>query len=126
MRVSFGDAPPKRRPNLTPMIDVVFLLLVFFMLASRFGTDMFLPLKVAGGGGTYSGPLRLVDVLPEGTRLNGVALDEDDLAARLQPLMGSPEDTIILRPADEAELQRLIDVMDILKAGGMTRFVLLE
>ncbi|NSY41645.1 biopolymer transporter ExbD, partial [Leisingera sp. ANG59] len=30
--------------SLTPMIDVVFLLLVFFMLASRFGMDTVLQL----------------------------------------------------------------------------------
>ena len=35
---------PRRRPSLTPMIDVVFLLLVFFMLASRFGMDAVLNL----------------------------------------------------------------------------------
>ncbi|NDG47206.1 MAG: biopolymer transporter ExbD, partial [Flavobacteriia bacterium] len=29
----------RRRPSLTPIIDVVFLLLVFFMLASTFTVD---------------------------------------------------------------------------------------
>ena len=29
----------RRRPSLTPMIDVVFLLLIFFMLVARFGVD---------------------------------------------------------------------------------------
>ncbi|MFC6760360.1 ExbD/TolR family protein [Sulfitobacter porphyrae] len=42
---SFAIARPRRRPGLTPMIDVVFLLLVFFMLASRFGQDRALPLS---------------------------------------------------------------------------------
>ena len=58
-----------RRPSLTPMIDVVFLLLVFFMLASRFGSEEALPLPLAGGGGTWSGPPRLVEIpadLPPG------------------------------------------------------------
>ena len=44
------DLGPRRRPrrmSLTPMIDVVFLLLIFFMLASRFGMDAVLP--IAGG-----------------------------------------------------------------------------
>jgi Biopolymer transport protein len=35
----------RRRPGLTPIIDVVFLLLVFFMLASRFGQYRALPLS---------------------------------------------------------------------------------
>ena len=66
------DSPRSRRkPSLTPMIDVVFLLLVFFMLASRFGSDALVPLSLGGSGDTYSGPPRLIDVLPEGQRLNG-------------------------------------------------------
>ena len=51
------DSPRSRRkPSLTPMIDVVFLLLVFFMLASRFGSDALVPLSLGGSGDTYSGP----------------------------------------------------------------------
>ena len=33
---TFEEPHKVRRPSLTPMIDVVFLLLVFFMLAARF------------------------------------------------------------------------------------------
>lgn len=33
----FAPAPARKRPSLTPMIDVVFLLLVFFMLTAHFG-----------------------------------------------------------------------------------------
>ena len=47
--ISFGPPRPARRPSLTPMIDVVFLLLVFFMLAARFGQDTRLPMSTAGG-----------------------------------------------------------------------------
>lgn len=36
---AFGSPPPRRRPSLTPMIDVIFLLVVFFMLAARFGAE---------------------------------------------------------------------------------------
>jgi biopolymer transport protein ExbB len=39
----------RRRISLTPMIDVVFLLLVFFMLAARFGQDQALPLAIGTG-----------------------------------------------------------------------------
>ena len=46
----FATQSRRRTPSLTPMIDVVFLLLVFFMLASRFGVDMEIPLNLAGQG----------------------------------------------------------------------------
>ncbi|URF48497.1 biopolymer transporter ExbD [Dinoroseobacter shibae] len=109
------------------MIDVVFLLLVFFMLAARFGSDTGLSLTLAGGNsGAYSGPPRVIDVLPEGQRLNGVALDEDALRATLADLTASPDDLIILRSRDDAVLQRLVDLVATLEAAGYTRFAILE
>lgn len=123
----FDDAPrTRRRPNLTPMIDVVFLLLIFFMLASRFGVDRALPLSSAGGAGEYSGPPRLVELTPIGLSLNGVPVTADALPAALAPLMQSPNDAIILRARDGADLQALVAVMDRLGAAGLTRLVLVE
>ncbi|NNU82149.1 biopolymer transporter ExbD [Halovulum dunhuangense] len=123
------DVPRRpRRPSLTPMIDVVFLLLVFFMLASRFGLDLQLPLNLAGGvnADEYEGPPRLVDVLPKDLRLNGVAVRAQDLATSLENLTATPQDTIILRPRDDASLQRVVEVMEALAAAGFSRLVLVE
>ncbi|WRH62792.1 MAG: biopolymer transporter ExbD [Fuscovulum sp.] len=125
--IRFDDAPrTRRRPNLTPMIDVVFLLLIFFMLASRFGVDRALPLSSTGGAGEYSGPPRLVELTPTGLSLNGVPVTADALAAALAPLMQSPNDAIILRARDGADLQALVAVMDRLGTAGLTRLVLVE
>lgn len=122
----FGTERPRRRPNLTPMIDVVFLLLVFFMLASRFGTDQAIPLLIGGAGGAYSGPPRLVDVSPDGVALNGQAMQPEALAAALAPLIASPDDVIVLRARDEANLQAVIAVMERLDSAGFSRLVLVE
>ncbi|MEM9435994.1 MAG: biopolymer transporter ExbD, partial [Pseudomonadota bacterium] len=108
------------------MIDVVFLLLVFFMLASRFGADMQVPLQLAGQGGEYSGPPRLVDVQPEGILLNGVLVDEAALLAGLEELTEAPTDTIILRARDEATLQRVVAIMEALGSAGYSALVLVE
>lgn len=117
---------PRRKPSLTPMIDVVFLLLVFFMLASRFGLDAVLPLPLAAGGGAYTGPPRLIDVGPQDIRLNGVAADEATLVQSLQPLTQSLSDTIILRGRDGANLQRIVQITETLRAGGFTAVVLVK
>ena len=124
--IAFGSDRPRRRPNLTPMIDVVFLLLVFFMIASRFGTEDALPLTAAAGGGAYSGPPRLVEFGPAGVTLNGVAVVADGLAEALSPLMNGPEDVIILRARDGADLQALVALMEVLRAAGLTHLVLVE
>lgn len=124
--ISFGTDRPRRRPNLTPMIDVVFLLLVFFMLSSHFGIDRAIPLSVGGASGTYSGPPRLVEISPAGLTLNGVAVARDELAGALSALTESPGDAIVLRARDGADLQSLVSLMEVLERAGFTRLVLVE
>lgn len=125
--MQFTDAPrPRRKPSLTPMIDVVFLLLVFFMLASRFGTDAVLDLPLAGSGGTYTGPPRLVGIGANNLDLNGVPVADSHLTQALAPLMTKPEDILILRGRDAANLQRIMDVTALLRAAGYTNVVLVE
>ncbi len=124
---AFAAPRPRRKPSLTPMIDVVFLLLVFFMLAAKFGVDNGLRLQTAGSGqAEYSGPPRLIDVTPDGLRLNGTAMTLDAALARLPDMMETPADIIVLRPMDGAALQNLVDVMAPLSAAGLTGLVLVE
>lgn len=115
-----------RKPSLTPMIDVVFLLLVFFMLASRFGVDEVLPLPLASGGGRYEGPPRLVDIGAEDIRLNGRTVSLGDLVAGLKGLTSAPGDIIVLRGHAGADLQRVVSVGSALTQAGFARLVLVE
>lgn len=118
---------PRRRPSLTPMIDVVFLLLVFFMLASRFGAEVAIDLPLAAASAKpYQGPPRLIDIRPEGLALNGAAMDVDELLAAMGPMMLSHDDAIILRPRDGADLQRIVAVMERLTGAGYETLVLVE
>ena len=117
---------PRRKPSLTPMIDVVFLLLVFFMLASRFGMDAVLELPLTGGGGEYTGPPRLVGIGAGNLDPNGVPVAESHLTQALAPLMSTPDDLLILRGRDGADLQRIIDVTALLRAAGLVNVVLVE
>lgn len=126
--VSLSRTRKRRSVSLTPMIDVVFLLLVFFMLASRFGLDQFIELggASAAANAAYSGPPRIVDVLPDGQRVNGALQSQSEMLETLQSLTSSPADTIILRARDGAILQRVVDTAEVLKASGFERMVLAE
>ncbi|WP_417206959.1 ExbD/TolR family protein [Antarctobacter sp.] len=119
-------SPRRRRPSLTPMIDVVFLLLVFFMLVARFGgTDgISLLLAAPGGEAPYTGPPRLVTVLPSGVTLNGLPVP--DLPTALGPLMAAPDDLIVLRPAPGTGVDRLVEVLDTLREAGFARLAVVE
>ncbi|SIS77907.1 ExbD/TolR family protein [Paracoccus saliphilus] len=125
------DLGPRRHPrrmSLTPMIDVVFLLLIFFMLASRFGTDAVLP--IAGGsegsGSEWQGAPRLVDIGPDSIALNGLDTTEADLPEALAALMPEEGAAVILRSREQADLQRLVAVMDGLRAAGFNNMILVE
>ena len=119
-------APSRKRPNLTPLIDVVFLLLIFFMLASSFDRDAPIQISSAGGTDAVNGPPRLIDILSDRLRLNGQLLSLDDIAPALDQIVTSRSDTIVLRPKREVDLQRMVDVMSALNELGFTGLVLLE
>ena len=123
-------SPPtriRRKPSLTPMIDVVFLLLVFFMLASRFGMDQVITMPLASAGGTAESPApKLVDVLPELTRLNGIDRPLGKVIAELRTLGATRADIIVLRSRDEASIQRVVEVSEALRDAGFANLVLVK
>lgn len=101
----------RRRLSLTSLIDVIFLLLMFFMLATSFTHTTDLPLTgVAAGGTGAADPARgFLALGPEALSLNGVALTLSELPARLGA-PGAPRQLLVaLRPGVEA--QRLADLL---------------
>ena len=110
----------RRRPSLTPMIDVVFLLLIFFMLVARFGVDKVIDinlLSALGQSSQYEGAPRLVEIKSGNTvSLNGTQISLDQLSSKLSQLMPSPNALIIVRSSAEANTQDLLDVLLYLKS----------
>ena len=123
---AFASPRPRRKPSLTPMIDVVFLLLVFFMLASRFGQDNILPLVAGTGSDSWEGAPRLISVSDEGYMLNGQAVALDALASALGPLLPDPSSPVIVRATEGADLTALTALFDELRAAGITNLVMVE
>jgi biopolymer transport protein ExbD len=122
----FAPHRRRRRPSLTPMIDVVFLLLVFFMLASQFGRDTALPFAAGGADAGYDGPPRLVAVGPQSVALNGQAVPLAAISDALAGLTTAGDDVIVLRAVDGASLQRLVEIAETLAASGFTNLALVE
>ena len=126
MTLAFGTPRVKKRLSLAPMIDVVFLLLVFFMLASQFGRDRVVPLATGSAGAAYQGPPRLVLVTAEGLRLNGVPVEAEALAEQLAQLTRDKSDAIVLQPDASASLQQLMDAAGLLTGAGFIRLAVME
>ena len=110
----------RRRPSLTPMIDVVFLLLIFFMLVARFGVDKVIDINLPsalGQSSQYEGVPRLVEIKSGNiVLLNGTQISLDQLSSKLSQLMPSPNALIIVRSSAEANTQDLLDVLLYLKS----------
>ena len=120
----------RRRPGLTPLIDVVFLLLVFFMLASSFGAEGSLPLRVAteaaadhlGNTGDIAAEREAIHIVlsAEGRiRVNGGAVRKDELSAALQRALADDRDrpVRVLSHAD-SPLQAIVTVLAELERVG--------
>jgi biopolymer transport protein ExbD len=104
----------RRKLSLTSLIDVIFLLLLFFMLSSTFsrnGEITFLAAAAGSGGSTVSPPLFL---RLDGTSLslNGVAIARDQLIAAITDRIGdNPAPRMIVSVTGGATSQALVDVL---------------
>ena len=58
--------------------------------------------------------------------LNGVATEALALPDALAPLMDSAADTVALRPSDGTDVQRLLDVIALLRDAGLANLAILE
>lgn len=99
---------------MTSLIDVIFLLLLFFMLSSTFSRFGDLPFLVATGGAAAAGqPPALLRISPDGLMLNLTQVALDDLAAALAAL---DADMVLVTVADAVTAQALVDVMVVAQA----------
>lgn len=123
-------APRRRSPiSLTPLIDLVFILLVFFMLASTFFDWRAVPLdtpREAAMTETAGGESRtlIIDLGEDGPAIAGQRLAPADLVARVQTHLAAASEggpgPVIVRPAAGVPLQAAIDLLDRLSALGVT------
>ncbi len=131
-RPSLLAASRKRRRaaiSLTPLIDVVFILLVFFMLASSFldwrAIDLDAPAR-AGGGASLEGAL-LVELRPDGIRLSGETVSLAGLAERAAAAVAErPEQKVLVWPSEGVPLQDTVLVLDRLTAAGVAQLSLIR
>lgn len=120
----FGDdkAGDERLITLTPLIDVVFILLVFFMLASSFLDWRAVDLRLTGAssGGPSATSVMLVVLRPDGSlTLDGEPATQDAVLARTREKVDGDEPfSIVVRPEDKVELQQMVGLIDVLKAAG--------
>ena len=122
--------PSKRSEpeNTIPLINVVFLLLIFFMLAGKLGQPDPFPLTPPQSQSERAPTERpaTVYVGADGrTALGDEVLELEALEAAVRKRLGESGGVVRLKSDKAAEANRVIDVMDALRRAGVERVTLL-
>jgi len=112
--------------NLTPMIDVVFQLLVFFMVATTFldpekEIDIELPEASSGQAGEADDSELIINVFADGRIvLSGQVLEVEQLLDELRAAArADPDRPVTIRGDRLVYHERIVSVMDACEQAGM-------
>jgi len=112
---------------LTSLIDIVFMLLIYFMLTANFivdeGIDVKLPqAKQASTQEEISEEITVYVDKDGGAYINDKLISYDDLLPTLQKMIANQTDRLVIIKADRAVvLNSAVRVMDIAKAAGASK-----
>lgn len=111
--------------NLIPLIDVVFMLLIFFMLTTTFIHDRVLDvtLPTADTGTEQEAPLQnhVVELSAQGTlALDGELITEEELAERFEAIAQRDAQVVLWADAEVIN-QRVVTVLDLARRAGVAR-----
>ena len=108
--------------GLTPLIDMIFLLLLFFLLGSdfvRFTQSQLAPPRGTGGEQGVSQPAIIALAATGALQWNGASISRVDMQSRATDLLqADAEQLFVVMPAAAAEVQQVVGVMDGLAAAG--------
>ncbi len=115
----------RRRISLTPLVDVIFLLLIFFMLTTQIAPFSLISLTGAARTDSQSPPVEpkpivqkhdiLIVVLNGGVAINGQVVLHADIDQALAQARNNGAETAIISPRSNANVQDLITVLEAVK-----------
>ncbi len=118
--------------NMTPMIDVVFLLIIFFMVGTQFTeSERQIDIKLPAAGNLKAmlatPDRREVVISPEGQAyLDGQPVSIQQLSERLQDMrLRYPDLTVAVRADGEAKQKHVVPVYGAIQAAGVTHTAVL-
>jgi len=130
MDAAFGRRRHRRRPviNITSLIDVMFILLIFLMVTTTFreqvGIDITLPHAETATEQEVTPHEITVDASGD-LYLGGRRVDADGLRSGLVDLMAAePEAALVLRADEGADWGRVLQALDITRDVGGHRLVI--
>ncbi len=110
--------------NITPLIDVVFILLVFFLLATNFARYRLIRVDTPQETqvvATAEGAIVIGLKADGGFTFDTAPIETADLPARISEVVAiDPGRTFLIRPEDGVPLQQAIAAYDVTKVAGAT------
>lgn len=114
--------------NLTPLIDVVFLLLIFFMVSTTFDTTSQLKIRLPEASQNETvkdkAPLNLMIDAKGQFFLNARELSSqksEALSFALQRVLDGSDRAIVIQSDAESPVQSLVTAMDVVSRLGLTQ-----
>ncbi len=130
MEEAFGHTPRTRRPliNITPLVDVMLLLLIFFMATSTFrdmrALDLQLPEATSGEKQTGH-PIEIALARDGEISFDGVAMDHDGLRAVLAATIAeNPDVQFVLRADKRVAYAHVVEILDLARKKGVDQLIL--
>lgn len=129
-----GGKNPPPNVNITPLVDIVLVVLIIFMLVTPMMTKTFwlnIPKKPdeeqqAQQPKKNDGPLVLTLNKGGVIKVNKTVLTKEDLPARIPRMLAAKKQKIVYFDAhDEATYEEAIEVMDLARAGGARSIAIL-
>jgi biopolymer transport protein TolR len=114
--------------NVTPLVDVVLVLLIIFMVTANFiireTVEVDLP-RAANGGETVQGLVNVVLDKEGKLFFDGAEVSEDELRRRVAQALEKDKETRAIISADQSlPYGRVMRLIDVVKGQGIAKFAL--
>jgi biopolymer transport protein ExbD len=118
-----GQAKIQEHLDIAPLVDVVFLLLIFFMLTSSFlkpqSVDVQLPGSTTATPVSDDKIIRVIVTEDQQVHVNNMPVDHAQLATHIQRLLAQQPQCLVTLSADaRLSVALMMQVMDLLRQGG--------
>ena len=129
MKIFIKNKSNNKKPNLVPLINIVFLLLIFFMLASEFTDfktiDMTSPSETNTNIENKNKPI-IVNLSPEGKiKVNNKIADLNNLNTTLKNILKDDNaKKIIISTPENTKVNILVKTIDIIRNLGIDNIAL--
>ena len=120
--------PPSEEPNVAPLIDIVFILLIFFVVTTTFARDLGIDVERPSASTAIEQPANVVRVaVGRGGELavDGRPTSAWRLSAEVQDRISDHTEKSVLVVADRRiNAERIVEVMDACRQAGAQQVAL--